>query len=623
MTDFTLRPLTVPERKYTYAQSSQLQGQTGNIGYLRGDFGSSGDQFYTTWFDTRPQWKSDEFKRDLDDVINALRSEEYGLLQSRSQMVRYGRENKESEMQGAYTTEFGFRADTEKYAFVLRCNPTRGDYNFYCLCYVKEWLDKHIEEANRDIRFIDSHYLDVGNYLEIKYPTLGVRFIAIQENVDTLKETGTEMMPFNNIFNEWYAAQTSKKIRAVWKNKAANGKRVSSSVPFGYLKNPQDKEDWLVDEPAADIVRKIYALCLDGRGPLQIAKQLEQEKVLIPSAYYASLGRKTRKQYTHPYAWDQKTVAGILANQQYTGCTVNFMTTTVSYKVHKTVYKPKDEWQIIPNTQPAIIDEDTWKRVQELRENRIRPTATGRTSLFSGKVFCADCGSKLHFCAAKSLNANQEHYRCANYKSGRGNCQIHYIRNVVLEKIVLEAINSLADFVRCYEPVFLYLMAQKDIVSKRTETNRLKSSIESGKRRIQDLDKLIERIYEDQVLGNISAERYARMSVNYENEQRELVKRVDEDEKRLVSIEQTSLDLKILLKVLRSSTAFEELTPTLVNSLIRRIEVHNNDKSSGHCSVKVDIYFTAIGLIDIPTKDEIKSLMEKIQSNPQEYRLTA
>ena len=475
----------------------------------------------------------------------------------------------------------------------------------------------------KDLSRFGRNYLDVGNYLEIKYPTLGVRFIAIQENVDTLKETGTEMMPFNNIFNEWYAAQTSKKIRAVWKNKAANGKQVSSSVPFGYVKNPQDKEDWLVDEPAADIVRKIYALCLDGRGPLQIAKQLEQEKVLIPSAYYASLGRKTRKQYTHPYAWDQKTVAGILANQQYTGCTVNFMTTTVSYKVHKTVYKPKDEWQIIPNTQPAIIDEDTWKRVQELRENRIRPTATGRTSLFSGKVFCADCGSKLHFCAAKSLNANQEHYRCANYKSGRGNCQIHYIRNVVLEKIVLEAINSLADFVRCYEPVFLYLMAQKDIVSKRTETNRLKTSIESGKRRIQDLDKLIERIYEDQVLGNISAERYARMSVNYENEQRELVKRVDEDEKRLACIEQTSLDLKTLLRVLRSSTAFEELTPTLVNSLIRRIEVHNNDKSGGHCYVRVDIYFTAIGLIDIPTEDEIKSLMEKIQANPQEYRLTA
>ena len=196
MTDFTLRPLTVPERKYTYAQSSQLQGQTGNIGYLRGDFGSSGDQFYTTWFDTRPQWKSDEFKRDLDDVINALRSEEYGLLQSRSQMVRYGRENKESEMQGAYTTEFGFRADTEKYAFVLRCNPTRGDYNFYCLCYVKEWLDKHIEEANRDIRFIDSHYMvkTCGSFTEVKKPEhalkLFVRF-AIAKGAITY---GMELM---------------------------------------------------------------------------------------------------------------------------------------------------------------------------------------------------------------------------------------------------------------------------------------------------------------------------------------------------------------------------------------------------------------------------------------------
>ena len=246
-----------------------------------------------------------------------------------------------------------------------------------------------------------------------------------------------------------------------------------------------------------------------------------------------------------------------------------------------------------------------------------------RRQLLNGNEFILGVSGGGKSFAAKGEIINQKHYRCANYKSGRGNCQIHYIRNVVLEKIVLEAINSLADFVRCYEPVFLYLMAQKDIVSKRTETNRLKSSIESGKRRIQDLDKLIERIYEDQVLGNISAERYARMSINYENEQRELVKRVDEDEKRLVSIEQTSLDLKTLLKVLRSNTAFEELTPTLVNSLIRRIEVHNNDKSSGHCSVKVDIYFTAIGLIDIPTEDEIKSLMEKIQSNPQEYRLTA
>lgn len=476
----------------------------------------------------------------------------------------------------------------------------------------------------KDLSRFGRNYLDVGNYLEIMYPTIGVRFIAIQENVDTLKETGTEIMPFNNIFNEWYAAQTSKKIRAVWQSKAAKGKRVSSSVPYGYIKNPDDKEDWLIDEAAAEIVRKIYALCLSGRGPLQIAKQLEREKIMIPTAYYASQGRPTKRNYpANPYHWDQATVAGILANQQYTGCTVNFMTTTVSYKVHKTVYKPKEEWQIIPDTQPAIIDKDTWDRVQELREHRIRPTVTGRTSLFSGKIFCADCGSKLHFCAAKSLKPHQEFYRCANYKSGRGECQIHYIRNVVLEKIVLEAINNLADFVRCYEPVFLYLMAQKDIVFKRTETAKLRSAVESGKKRISDLDTLIEHVYEDHILGNISDERYARMSANYETEQKELIQKVDGYEKQLASIEQTSLDMKTLLKTLRSSTSFEELNATLVNTLIQRIEVHNNDKSSGHCYVKVDIYFTAIGLIDIPTEDELKALMKKIRENPQEYRYSA
>lgn len=161
MADFTLRPLTIPERKYTYAQSSQLQGQTGNIGHLRGDFGSGGTEFYTSWFDARPQWKTNEFKQDLDDVINALRTEEQPLLRNRSLMLWFGRANKESEMQGNYAIEFGFRADTEKYAFLLRCNPTKGDYNFYCYCYVKEWLDKHIEKADRDIRFIDSSYKEL------------------------------------------------------------------------------------------------------------------------------------------------------------------------------------------------------------------------------------------------------------------------------------------------------------------------------------------------------------------------------------------------------------------------------------------------------------------------------
>ena len=476
----------------------------------------------------------------------------------------------------------------------------------------------------KDLSRFGRNYLDVGNYLEIKYPTMGVRFIAIQENVDTFQETGTEMMPFNNIFNEWYAAQTSKKIRAVNQMKAANGKRVSTAVPYGYIKNPDNKDEWLIDEPAAEIVRKIFALTLAGRGIMQIAKQLEAEKVLIPTAYHISKGRAVKKQVpVNPYAWQSSTVAHIISNMQYTGCTVNFMSTTISYKVHKTVHKPQEEWHIIPDTQPAIIDRDTWLRAQELREHRIRPTATGRTSLFSGLVYCADCGSKLHFCAAKSLKPNQEHFRCANYQSGRGKCQIHFIRNVTLEKTVLEAISNLADFVRCYEPVFLYMMAQKNIVAKQAEQKKLTAFVENGKQRIKDLDVLISRIYEDNILGKLSDERFTRMSENYEAEQKELLSKVAESEAKLREMNKAGIDFKVLLKTLRDFTEIKELTPTIVNKLIQRIEVHNNDKSSGHCYVKVDIYFTAAGLIDIPSAEEIQALMAKIEANPQDYRFIA
>ena len=476
----------------------------------------------------------------------------------------------------------------------------------------------------KDLSRFGRNYLEVGDYLEIQYPKLGVRFIAIQENVDTLKESGTEMMPFNNIFNEWYAAQTSKKIRAVNQMKAANGKRVSSTVPYGYVRDAENKDIWHIDEPAAAVVRKIFALCLAGRGPLQIAKQLEQERILTPTAYHHSIGRAVSNPLpADPYRWSDSTIENILANRQYTGCTVNFMTTTVSYKVHKTVYRPEEEWQIIANTQDAIIDDDTFKRVQELRENRRRPTATGRTSMFSGLVFCHDCGSKLHFCASKSLKPNQEFFRCAEYKDGRGSCRIHYIRNVVLEKIVLEAIRNLADFVRCYEPVFLYMMAQKNSIGKKAEKQQLKATISNGKNRIKELDKLIERIYEDNVLGKISDERFTRMSASYEAEQKSLIASVSASEALLREMEKETVNLRLLLNTLRECTDLEELTPTIVNTLIKRIEVHNNDKSSGHCYVKVDIYFTAAGLIDIPTAEEIQKMICEIQENPDAYRISA
>ena len=476
----------------------------------------------------------------------------------------------------------------------------------------------------KDLSRFGREHIEGGRLAEIVYPTLGVTFISIHENVNTSTGEGMEMMPFYNIFNEWYAAQTSKKIRDVWKSKSDNGKRVSPTVPFGYMKDPADKEKWLIDEPAAEIVRKIFALCLDGRGPSQIARQLEKENIMVPSAYYQSVNRKcSQKVPIGSCHWDTKTVVHILENRQYTGCAVNFKSSTVSYKVHKKVYFDEEDQVIIPNMQEPIISEEDWLKVQELRKNKRRPTKTGRTSLFSGLVFCPDCGAKLHFCASKSLRRDQEFFRCANYKDGRGTCKIHYIRDVVLEDIVKEAISGLADFVKCHEAVFLYMLAKKNSAMQKAEYNRMKLAVERDEKRIKNIDRLIKSLYEDKVLGELEDDRYTTLMAEYEKEQRELIASVAAMRKTLESTEQKAVDLRLLLKTLRELTDVNELTPTIVNSLIDRIEVHNNDKSSGHCYVKVDIYFSAVGMIDIPTAEEIRAMIEEIKKDPQQFRYVA
>ena len=491
-------------------------------------------------------------------------------------------------------------------------------------------MQKMVEEGKicrvivKDLSRFGREMVEAGRLTQIVYPSLGVTFISLHENVNSTTGEGMEMLPFYNIFNEWYAAQTSKKIRAVWQSRAENGKRVSPTVPFGYVKDPNDKEKWLIDEPAAEVVRKIYALCLAGRGPLQIAKQLEKENILVPSAYYESVGRTHAQKVPSDYCkWNQKTVVGILENRQYTGCAVNFKSTTVSYKVHKKIHNAKEDYQIIPNMQEPIISEEQWLRVQELRKHRRRPTATGRTSLFSGLVYCADCGAKMHFAAAKSLTRNQEHFRCSNYKSGRGECTVHYIRDVVLEKIVFEAISSLADFVKCHESVFLYMLAKKTNAMRQKEHKRLELAVKQGTKRIAEIDRLIEKVFEQNASGILSDERFSKMLQGYEKEQKALTQEVADSRQTLEEAKQKATDLRLLLRTLREMTEINELTSTFVNSLIERIEVHNNDKSSGHCYVKVDIYFTAVGMIDIPTEQEILAMMEEIRVNPQDFRFIA
>ena len=476
----------------------------------------------------------------------------------------------------------------------------------------------------KDLSRFGREHLLCGHYTEILYPSLGVNFIAIQENVDTTKGTGTELMPFHNLFNEWYAKQTSTKIRAVNKMKAEKGLRVGTTIPYGYMKEPNGGSQWVIDEPAAEIVRKIFSLCISGRGPSQIARQLEEERILTPTAYFYSIDRKTSNPMPmHIYSWAPDAVKYILANQAYTGCTVNGKTTTLSYKIHKTIRKSAEEYQIIPNTQEAIIDENTWLRVQELRRNKRRNTRTGRASLFSGLVYCADCGAKLHFCASKSLKRNQEHFRCANYKTGSKDCTAHFIRDVVLEEIVKAEIASLADFVRAYEPVFLRWYTKRENKSDRDQEIQLNKTIESSKARILELDKLFSKIYEDNIRGRLSDERYEKLARQYEDEQSSLYELVKESEEKLNGLIQKKVDMKMLIKGLREFTEIRKLTPAIVNKTIQRIELHEKDKPRSRGNVKVDIYFTAIGLTNLPSEDEILRLSKKARSEMDQQRASS
>ncbi len=467
-------------------------------------------------------------------------------------------------------------------------------------------------------RFGREHIL-FDHYTQVLYPSLGVNFISIQENVETISGKGTEMMPFHNLFNEWYASQTSKKIRQVWQSKSDNGERVSPTVPYGYKKDADNPKQWLIDEPAAKVVRYIYQLALEGLGVTKIARRLERDEILTPTAYYASIGRKTRNPFTTSYAWAETSIEHILDNMQYTGCTVNFKTTTVSYKVHKKMYNDTEDWVIIPNTQEPIIDMDTWERVQEIKKHRRRNTATGRESIFSGLVYCGDCGSRLYFCAAKSIKEHQEFFRCSAYKENRGSCSIHYIRNVVLEKMVLKTIREAAEYITEYEPVFLYLFAKEHKLSIANNLKEAKYELEKNKKRIQELDKLIEAVFEQNVLGKLPDDRYNRMLTNYEKEQKDLMLKVEDAEKLINTAQQENIDVRNFLANIRQCTDIKELTPSTVNKLIDKIEVFDRVRGAdGKKHVPIKIHFVGVGVIQFPdtemlekTKEEMKAYSKK------------
>ncbi len=454
---------------------------------------------------------------------------------------------------------------------------------------VGTWIVKDMSRFGRD-------YLQVGRYTEIVFPSFDVRFIAVNDGVDSARGTD-DFTPFRNLFNDFYAKDTSKKVRSVMKTRGTSGKHLGKP-PYGYRSDPQDKDHWILDEDAAPVVKRIFDLAIAGKGPSQIARILEADGVLTTKALYAQ--RKGKPMPERPCHWVEQSVAGILERMEYTGCICNFKTYSKSYKLKKRIPNALENMFILPGAQEAIITQEQWDRVQELRQHKRRMTKAERQGLFSGLVVCADCGSKLHFATCKNFDGKQDHYVCAKYKSGRGTCSAHYIREDVLRDVVLERIRAVTDYIRADVEGFQedWLMCRRDEQEKSIRED--KRRLEKAKKRLADIDKLITRIYEDMVLGDLSQERYQKMLEGYEAEQAALSNEVTGLEDWVATREEMEDNVDQFLALMEKYVDIPELTPTIVNEFVKQIIVYAPDKSSGKRTQKVKIVFNFLEEVEVP-----------------------
>ena len=454
----------------------------------------------------------------------------------------------------------------------------------------------------KDMSRMGRDYLKVGYYTESFFAERDIRYIAINDGVDSDKGDN-DFTPFRNLFNDFYARDTSKKIRAVMRAKGNAGEHLCSNPPYGYMKDPADKKKWIVDEEAAEIVKRIFNLCIAGKGPMQIAKLLTAERVLTVKAHYAQRDGKLLPE--KPYKWSPKSVAGILERPEYTGCTVNFKTYSKSHKLKKRLHNAPENQLIFPNTQPAIIEEQVFARVQELRENKRRPAKQAeRQGLFSGLLYCADCGSKLHFATGKNMTPQQDCYRCSRYKSNTGDCTMHFIREETLKLFVLQRIFDVTALFFDDAMAFEEAAKKQRFQEAEKEAKKRRREIAQAEKRIGELDRIFKRIYEDDISGTISHERFLKLSADYEAEQKELTEQVKAWRQAVETFEQDQADFASFAAIVRKYVGIPELTPTIVNEFVKKIIVHAPDKSSGHRRQKIELVWNFIGEVNLPGDDQ-------------------
>ena len=465
--------------------------------------------------------------------------------------------------------------------------------------------------VTKDLSRLGRNQLHTGLYIEERFPMFGVRYIAINDNVDTDSSESNDLMPFKNLFNEWFIRDTSRKIRAVLKAKAECGEWLGTRAPYGYRKDPDTKK-LIVDEDAAVIVRRIFAMCAGGSGPSQIARILKKEQILTPTMYaYTRYGiTHTCLDTAHPYNWSDSAIANLLENEIYLGNTVNMKYSTKSYKDKRRVEHSREECLVFENTHPALITREVWDVVQRVRKNKRRLTKMEEQSKYSGLVFCADCGSNMVLHRAHTMSASYNHFTCRIYKKDGEACTGHYIRECVLDEIVLEDLRRVTSAAREHPEKFAAYIGSRQSAEIQREIRRQEKELAAMRKRKAELDAIFKKLYEDSVLSRITTEQFQMLSSSYTEEQNQIAAGIPQKEADIQRLRETVSGTDGFLDKAKRYTDITELTPELLRLFIEKIVVHEKEvKWSKHAPQTVEIYYNGIGYVGSGQQD-VEETME-------------
>ena len=465
--------------------------------------------------------------------------------------------------------------------------------------------------VTKDLSRLGRNQLHTGLYIEERFPMFGVRYIAINDNVDTDSSESNDLMPFKNLFNEWFIRDTSRKIRAVLKAKAERGERLGTRAPYGYRKDPDTKK-LIVDDEAAAIVRRIFAMCASGSGPSQIARILKKEQILTPTMYaYTRFGMNhTCLDTAHPYNWSDSAIANLLENEIYLGNTVNMKYSSRSYKDKRRVEHSREECLVFENTHPALITREVWDVVQRVRKNKRRLTKMEEQNKYSGLVFCADCGSNMVLHRAHTMSASYNHFTCRTYKKDGEACTGHYIRECVLDEIVLEDLRRVTSAAREHPEKFAAYIGSKQSAELQREIRRQERELAAMRKRKAELDAIFKKLYEDSVLGRITTEQFQMLSGSYTEEQNRITAGIPQKESEIQRLRETVNGTDSFLDKAKRYTDITELTPELLRLFIEKIVVHEKEvKWSKHAPQTVEIYYNGIGYVGSGQQD-VEETME-------------